>query len=174
METCHGFVHRMRYRSARQGKGLFGLWSAQALCRWGTLCRGRACRLIPLAGIGNDVRRSPSRHCPYPERGPSRRPSRSRRGRRPIREPPTVRSWVGDTDLALCALALGVASVVFGLLGQGWFGIVAIACGHQARRRMAGHRAVMVGSVLAMTGLVLGSAAVVMMLGSLVGGPPWN
>lgn len=95
-------------------------------------------------------------------------------GDAPSGSPPTVRSWVGDTDLALCALALGLASVVFGLLGQGWFGIVAIACGHQARRRMAGHRAVMVGSVLAMTGLVLGSAAVVMMLGSLVGGPPWN
>ena len=137
METCHGLVHRMRNRSARQRKRLSGLWSAEALCRWGTPCRGRACRLIPLAGIGNDVRRSPSRRCPYPERGPSRGPSRSRRGRRLTREPPD-RSLVGGRHRpGMCALALGVVSVVFGLLGQGGFGIVAIVCGHQARRRMA-------------------------------------
>lgn len=93
----------------------------------------------------------------------------------PTRTPrPTVRSWVGHNDLALCALVLGVVSVVFGVLGQGWFGIVAVACGHQARRQMAGHGAVRAGSVLAITGLVLGSAAIVMMLVSLVGKPPWN
>ena len=88
--------------------------------------------------------------------------------------PPTVGSWVGHNDLALCALVLGVVSVVFGLLGQGWFGIVAVACGHQARRQLAGHTAVGVGSVLATTGLALGSAAIVMMLASLIGNPPWN
>ncbi len=91
-----------------------------------------------------------------------------------VSPPPTVRSWVAGNDLALCALVLGLVSVVFGLLGQGWFGIVAVGCGYHARRQMADHGAARVGSVLASTGVVLGSAAIVMTLGSLVGNPPWS
>ncbi len=87
---------------------------------------------------------------------------------------PTVRSWVADNDLALCAFVLGVVSVVFGLLGQGWFGIVAVGCAHQARRRMADDGAGRAGSILAITGLVLGSAAILMTLGSLVVNRPWS
>lgn len=88
-----------------------------------------------------------------------------------LRARPTVPSWVVRNDLALCSLVLGIVSFVFGLLGQGWFGVVAVACGHQARRQMGGHGAARAGTVLAIAGLVLGSAAIMMMLGSLVGIP---
>jgi hypothetical protein len=91
-----------------------------------------------------------------------------------VRPRPTVRSWVSDNDLPLCAFVLGVVSVVFGLLGQGWFGLVAVWCAHQARRQMADGGAGRAGSLLAVTGLVLGSAAILMTLGSLVLNPPWN
>lgn len=90
----------------------------------------------PIAGEG----------CPDRRGGPGAFDAPTRNPRR------MVRSWVVHNDLALCALVLGVVSVVFGLLG-----------------------AVRAGSVLVITGLVLGSAAIVMMLGSLVGKkPPWN
>jgi uncharacterized protein DUF4190 len=95
-------------------------------------------------------------HCPN---GPSR---------------PTRRSWVAENDLALCALVLGVVSVVVGLLGHGWFGIVAVGCGRKARRSMGHDGARRVGSVFAITGLVLGWAAIVMTLGSLAANPPWR
>jgi hypothetical protein len=39
---------------------------------------------------------------------------------------------------------------------------------------MAGQAAVRVGSILATTGFALGAAAIMMMLGSLVGNPPWD
>ncbi|MEW6473823.1 MAG: DUF4190 domain-containing protein [Actinomycetota bacterium] len=81
---------------------------------------------------------------------------------------------MADNDLPLCAFVLGVVSVLFALLGHGWFGIVAVGCGHQARRQMADDRAGRVGSVLAVTGLVLGSAAIGMTLGSLAGIAPWS
>ena len=87
---------------------------------------------------------------------------------------PSARSWAADHDLALCAFVLGVVSVVFGLLGHGWFGIAAVACGYQARRQVADHGPAGVASVLSITGVVLGSAAVVMTLGSVVSNPPWS
>jgi hypothetical protein len=88
--------------------------------------------------------------------------------------PPSARSWAADHDLALCALVLGLVSVGFGLLGHGWFGIAAVACGYQARRQVADHGAARVARVLTITGVVLGSAAVVMTLGSVVSNPPWR
>ncbi len=78
------------------------------------------------------------------------------------------RSPAGGDDVSVSALVLGVVSVVFGLLGQGWFGIVAVLCGHQARRQIAGNGAGRLRTVLAMSGVVLGCVAIVMMLGSLV------
>jgi hypothetical protein len=88
---------------------------------------------------------------------------------------PEVRSrrWAADNDLALSALALGIVSVFFALLGQGWFGILAVVCGRQARRQAAGRGANRVRTVLATTGLALGITAIVMMLASLVDGL-WN
>lgn len=98
---------------------------------------------------------------PDARRGPSETPM------------PRRRSWAADNDLALCASVIGAVSVAFGLLGHGWLGILAITCGHQARRQ-ADHEGERTGRGFATIGLVLGWAAVVMTLAALVRNPPWT